>query len=183
MLPRKWQCLKVSYCCHIFTSNLSSHKIYPKDISWKALTQYFLWMAWCKYSYMSVVKQPTGKFMSLSYWLEGDSSRTLQTDGLPEAMVAIWEQWGADFSSFNLVTLGRVCPHLVARSSNGCNTLETLITTQAALRDTEFVKATCLLIAAIFSPLRKETSPLPLCERSLEKGRIGQIHTHTKEEK
>lgn len=114
--------------------------------------------ACCKYSYMSVVKQPAGKFMSLPYWLEGDSSRTLWTDGLPEAMVAIWEQQGADFSSFNLVTLGWACPHLVARSSNGCNTLEDLITTQAALKRYAWnVKATCLLIAAISSPLRKRS--------------------------
>lgn len=50
-------------------------------------------------------------------------------------MVAIWEQQGADFTSLYLVTLGWVCPHSVAWSSNGCNTLEDLITTQAALRD------------------------------------------------
>lgn len=51
-------------------------------------------------------------------------------------MVAIWEQRVADFPSFNLVTLDWVCPHLGAWSSNGSNTLEDLITTQAALRDT-----------------------------------------------
>lgn len=74
-------------------------------------------------------------------------------------MVAIWEQRGADFSSFNLVTLGWVCPHLVAWSSNGCNTLEDLITTQAALRDTlGMLKPLSLLIAAISSPLSRSLS-------------------------
>lgn len=72
--------------------------------------------------------------------------------------MAIWEQRGADFSSFNLVTLGWVCPHSVAQSSNGCNTLEDLITIQAVLRDSELVKAICLLFAAI--PLEQKP---PFC--------------------
>lgn len=50
-----------------------------------------------------------------------------------------WQPFGSSegliFPSFNLVTLGRACPCSAAWSSNGCNgcnTLEDLITTQAA---------------------------------------------------
>lgn len=65
----------------------------------------------------------------------------------------------ADFSSFNLVTLGRACPRLVARRSNGRNTLEDLITTQAALRCTlGMLKTLAFLIAANSS--QKEASLL-----------------------
>lgn len=50
-------------------------------------------------------------------------------------MVAVWQQQGADSSFLYPVTLRWACPHSVAGNSNGCNTLEDLITTQAALRD------------------------------------------------
>lgn len=95
----------------------------------------FLWTDCCKYSYVTVVSAPAGKALTLlSRWLEGDSDLIFFTDGLPKAMVAIWVQQGADFCSC-LVTLGWVCPRSVSWSSNGCNSLEDLITTQAVFRD------------------------------------------------
>lgn len=42
-----------------YTQKTSTH------LSWKALRQYFGGAAWYKYSYMTVVKQPAGNFMSL----------------------------------------------------------------------------------------------------------------------